>query len=134
MTLRVQQIRGMTEDLGTRLKEAGIDDSAKFLAAAAQPEGRKALAAQLGVDEAHVLELANRADLARVKGIGEVFSDLLEFAGVDTVAELAKRNADNLFAKLQEIGAQHSAKRLPRLDEVKDWVEQAKQLGRGIHY
>ena len=52
---------------------------------------RKALASKLGIDERALLELGNRADLARIKGVGAVYSDLLEFAGVDTVAELAKR-------------------------------------------
>ena len=43
------------------------------------------------------------ADLFRIKGVGEEYSDLLEEAGVDTVAELATRNADNLHAKILEI-------------------------------
>jgi len=43
------------------------------------------LAEHAGVESRAILELANRADLARVRGIGGVFSDLLEQAGVDTV-------------------------------------------------
>ena len=49
-----------------------------------------------------MLELVNRADLARIKGIGEVYSNLLENAGVDTVLELSKRVPANLHAKLVE--------------------------------
>ena len=44
----------------------------------------------LGVPS-HVLELINRADLARVKGIGSIYANMLEVAGVDTVKELAQR-------------------------------------------
>ena len=82
-----------------------------------------------------ILELANRADLARVRGIGGVFSDLLEQAGVDTVKELATRSPDNLHAKLLEMNAQRRlAGRAPTLDMVKDWVAQAKELPKLLEY
>jgi len=42
------------------------------------------------------LEWVNLADLYRIKGVGEEYSDLLEEAGVDTVVELAQRNPENL--------------------------------------
>lgn len=89
---------------------------------------------RLGISEDVLLELGNRADLGRIKGIGPVYSDLLEFAGVDTVAELAQRNPDNLFARLQEVAAHHHVRRLPTAAEVADWIAQAKQLDRGIFY
>ena len=101
----------------------------KLLAAAATPADRKALAAKLGVDEKEVLELANRADLARIKGVGKVYSDLLEWAGVDTVAELAQRNPDNLFEKIVSAANEHFVQRLPRSQDVADWVAQAKATG-----
>ena len=82
-----------------------------------------------------ILELANRADLARVRGIGGVFSDLLEQAGVDTVKELATRNPDNLHAKLVEVNADKKlAGRTPHQGMVKDWVAQAKELPKLLEY
>lgn len=89
---------------------------------------------RLGISEDVLLELGNRADLGRIKGIGPVYSDLLEFAGVDTVAELAQRNPDNLFARLQEVATHHHVRRLPTAAEVADWIAQAKQRDRGIFY
>lgn len=134
MTLRISELYGVDAGLAGKLKDAGLDDSAKLLAAVAQPDERKALADRLGLDERALLELGNRADLARIKGIGAVYSDLLEFAGVDTVAELAGRNPDNLYAKIMEVASQHSVKRPPQAADVADWVAQAKALGRGIFY
>jgi predicted flap endonuclease-1-like 5' DNA nuclease len=82
-----------------------------------------------------VLELANRADLARVKGIGKVFSDLLENAGVDTVKELSKRKPENLVATMAEAnGRLQLAKRNATLAEVTDWVSQAKALPATLKY
>jgi len=39
-----------------------------------------------------ILKWVNMADLFRVKGIGQEYSELLEKAGVDTVRELRNRN------------------------------------------
>ena len=120
MALRSAELFGVREDLAASLKAAGLTDSDKLLAAAATPADRKALAATLGVDEKEVLELANRADLARIKGVGKVYSDLLEWAGVDTVAELAQRNPDNLFEKIVSAANEHFVQRLPRSQDVAD--------------
>jgi len=90
---------------------------------------RKVLADLAVFDKPAFAELANRADLARVKGIGKVFSDLLENAGVDTVKELKHRKPDNLLAKMTEVNeAKKLVRALPTLKAVTDWVEQAKVL------
>ena len=81
------------------------------------------------------MDWINRADLFRIKGVGEEYADLLEAAGVDTVPELAQRNAQNLHAKLQEVNAAKKLVRnLPGKDQVSKWVEQAKTLPRVITY
>jgi predicted flap endonuclease-1-like 5' DNA nuclease len=82
-----------------------------------------------------VMAVANRADLARVKGVGGVFSDLLEHAGVDTVKELAQRSPDHLYAKLIELNAQKKlAGRAPTWNAVQNWVAQAKALTPLLEY
>lgn len=134
MSLNVTELYGVTPEIASALKAAGLTDSDKLLAAVAQPKDRAELAKELGIDARALLELGNRADLARIKGIGPVYSDLLEFAGVDTVAELATRNPDNLLAKINEVAAEHSVQRVPSAADVTDWVTQAKGLGRGIFY
>lgn len=87
------------------------------------------------MDTAFILELANRADLARVRGIGEVYSNLLEEAGVDSVKELANRRPDHLHSRLLEVNIR---KRLtlhtPDFERVRSWVAQAKLLPKMIEY
>jgi predicted flap endonuclease-1-like 5' DNA nuclease len=117
-----------------KLDRSGIGTTAQLLKAAADPKGRVELADKLGMTPQEVLEVANRADLSRVKGIGPVYSDLLEQAGVDTVLELSKRVPENLHKTLIDKGASHHTKRLPRLDEVQSWINQAKALDRRISY
>lgn len=134
MALRVSELFGVREEMSARLKAAGFGDSDKLLAATTTPQARQELANKMGVDAREVLEMANRADLARIKGIGSVYSDLLEWAGVDTVAELARRNADNLYAKMVESAGDHFVRRLPRAADVADWIAQAKALPRMLEY
>ena len=88
----------------------------------------------MGVEAPVILELANRADLARVKGIGKVFSDLLEQAGVDSVKELANWRPDHLHAKLVEVNTQKLAGRAPNLKVVEKWVAQAQKLPKTLEY
>jgi predicted flap endonuclease-1-like 5' DNA nuclease len=135
MAIPVSELKGITHDLAAKLKQHGLSDSEKFLEAAKTPAGRKDLASKAGVDSKAILELANRADLARVEGIGTVFSDLLENAGVDTVKELAKRDPNNLHAKLAEVNEKLKLSgRLPTPAQVTDWVDQAKKLPKILEY
>jgi hypothetical protein len=68
----------LTTELEAKLKQHGVGDSDQLLNASQTPAARHDLAKAMGVEVSVILELANRADLARVKGIGGVFSDLLE--------------------------------------------------------
>jgi predicted flap endonuclease-1-like 5' DNA nuclease len=81
------------------------------------------------------LKWVNRADLARIKGIGEEYADLLEVAGVDTVPELAQRNAENLYNKMVEVNAEKKmVRQIPTKSKVEDWVKQAKELDPVVTY
>jgi predicted flap endonuclease-1-like 5' DNA nuclease len=118
-----------------RLKGLSVADSDGFVEAAATPAQRAKLATHCGCDTKTILELANRADLARVKGVSGVYSDLLENAGVDTVKELAVRNAENLHAKIVETNtAMQLTQRVPTADQVSQWIEQAKALPKLLQY
>jgi predicted flap endonuclease-1-like 5' DNA nuclease/ribosomal protein L40E len=114
---------------GRKVREAGIRTAAALLYAGATPEGRRELEERTGIDRESILELINRADLMRIRGVGEGYSDLLDGAGVDTVVELAQRSPDNLFEKLLEVNVEKRlVRRMPNRKRVARWVEQAKTL------
>jgi predicted flap endonuclease-1-like 5' DNA nuclease len=117
-----------------KLREQGITNTDALLKQSSTPEQREALASRIGMTKEKVLELANRADLARLKGVGPVYSNLLEEAGVDTVVELSKRVPANLHEKLSEVSASQGVKRTPTLAEVESWISQAKSAARVINY
>jgi len=135
MAIPIKQLKGMEDDLAKKLKVKDIRDSDQFLEAAASPKLRRALAKELKVPERSVLELANRADLARMKGVAGIYSDLLEQAGVDTIKELATRNPENLYAKIVEVNNEKKlAGRLPTILDVLEWVEAAQAMPKVLTY
>ena len=128
-------IEGIGEVYAQRLQAAGISTVEALLEKGATPKGRQALEEQTGISGKLILDWVNRADLFRIKGIGEEYSDLLEQTGVDTVVELAQRKAENLYAKLVEVNAaQKLVRKLPSQAQVVEWVEQAKALPRVVTY
>jgi predicted flap endonuclease-1-like 5' DNA nuclease len=132
---KLVEIEGIGEVYAQKLTAAGVKTLAALLKNGSTPDGRKELAAKSGIGDALILEWVNHADLFRIKGIGSEYSDLLEEAGVDTVVELSKRNADNLTAKIAEINTQKKlVRRVPSLKQVTRWIEEAKALPRGVFY
>lgn len=132
---KLTKIEGIGEAYAARLKAAGIDTVEKLLEAGATPKGRQELEEQTGIGHKLILEWVNLADLMRIKGISEEYSDLLEEAGVDTVKELRQRNPANLHAALIETNAEKQlVRRLPGKNQVTDWIEQAKSLPPKVTY
>ncbi len=132
---KLTDIEGVGETYAEKLKGAGITTTESLLEQGATPKGRKEIAEKSGLSEKGVLGWVNRVDLFRIKGVGEEYADLLEAAGVDTVPELAQRNAENLLQKLTEVNQEKKLVRaLPTEKNLTDWVAQAKTLGRVIEY
>ncbi len=132
---KITEIEGIGEVYGPQLMAVGIATTEALLEKGATPQSRKAIEEATGISHDLLLKWINRADLFRIKGIGEEYSDLLEAAGVDTVPELAQRNPENLYAALQSVNAEKKlVRRLPALAQVSDWIEQAKKLPRVVTY
>ncbi len=127
----VTTIEGIGPRNAGKLQKAGIRTCEKLLEEGATRKGRNALAKETGVDAKQLLEWVNRADLMRVKGVSRQYSDLLEAAGVDTVKELRRRNAENLTRAMEEANAAKRKKlvqRTPSVKVVQKWVDSAKEL------
>ena len=134
-TLKIIDIEGIGPTYAEKLQTIGINNSDNLLDAGKTPNGRKDLAEKTGISSKLIMEWVNLCDLIRIKGVGEEYSDLLEAAGVDTVVELATRNAENLHKKMLEVNEEKKLVRsTPTLDQVTAWVDEAKTLPRGIEY
>ena len=132
---KIVDVEGIGPVYAQKLVDAGIKTTGKLLKVGATAKGRKELEEKTGISHALVLEWVNHVDLYRIKGVGQEYSDLLEEAGVDTVPELAQRNAENLHTKMVEVNNMKKlVRQLPSQGQVADWVQQAKMLPRVIQY
>ncbi len=132
---RLSIIEGIGEVYEAKLKAVGVNSMESLLSTCATKKGRTELAENSGISEKLILKWANHADLARIKGIGGQYSELLEAAGVDTVPELAMRKAENLYKKMVETNdAKSLVRKLPTENQVRGWIEQAANLPRVLQY
>ncbi|MCB0513178.1 MAG: DUF4332 domain-containing protein [Bacteroidetes bacterium] len=132
---KIEEIEGIGSVLGKQLRDTGINNTDKLLENSKTPKQRKQLAEASGIAEKLILRFANMADLFRISGVGQEYSELLEKSGVDTVAELAQRKADNLTKKMEAVNAEKNlTRRTPSLKEVEKWIEEAKTLPRVLEY
>ena len=133
--LPIEDIDGIGAVMGEKFRAAGVKDTDTLLQNALTPKQRKELAEETGLSEARILKFANMADLYRISGVGSEYSELLEAAGVDTVPELAKRNAANLTQAMATVNQEKKLTRqVPTESEVTKWIEQAKGLPRMLEY
>ena len=132
---KIEEVEGIGPTIGEKLRTAGIKDTDLLLASSRTAKQRKELAEKTGIPEAKILKFANMVDLFRIKGIGAEYSELLEAAGVDTVPELARRNATNLAQAMLKVNEEKKlTRRLPPEAEINKWIEQAKTLPRMLEY
>jgi predicted flap endonuclease-1-like 5' DNA nuclease len=135
MRKKLDYIEGVGTVYSQKLADAGITTTGKLMVEAVTRKGRRELAEKTGISEKLILEWINHIDLYRIKGVGSEYADLLEAAGVDTVPELAQRNPDRLYQALVDTNLERRlVRQMPVLEQVTDWIEQAKVLPRIIQY
>lgn len=133
--MKILDLQGVGPVFARKLAAAGIRSTEALLKQGGSPAGRKEIANKTGISDDLVLRWVNHADLCRIKGIGPQFAELLEKAGVDTIVELKKRVASNLYAKMVEANGKFNiANALPGEKQVAAWIVAAKELPRAVSY
>jgi predicted flap endonuclease-1-like 5' DNA nuclease len=134
--MRIEEVEGIGPVYASKLEQAGVRSTDDLLEQGAKPSGRARLATETGIDGGLILEWVNHVDLMRIKGVGSEYSDLLEAAGVDSPAELARRNAANLATTFQEVDAARPdmVRRVPSESEIQGWIDQSKTLPKVVEH
>jgi predicted flap endonuclease-1-like 5' DNA nuclease len=134
--MRIEEVEGIGPVYAAKLEKAGVSSTDDLLEQGAKPGGRTRLATETGIDGGLILEWVNHVDLMRIKGVGSEYSDLLEAAGVDSPAELARRNAANLATTFQEVDAARPdmVRRVPSESEIQGWIDQSKTLPKVVEH
>jgi predicted flap endonuclease-1-like 5' DNA nuclease len=128
-------VEGIGEVYAGKLKDVGIATDTDLLERGATRAGREKIVQDTGISDKLILRWVNHVDLFRIKGVQTQYAELLEAAGVDTVPELAQRNPANLHPALTKVNEEKKlVRKLPTLEQVADWVTQAKALPRVVTY
>ncbi len=129
MSYSIEEIEGIGPEYGNKLREVDIQTTDDLLRRCGDKKGREGVSTESGISEKHILEWVNLADLMRINGVGEEYADLMEETGVDTVKELATRNAENLAAAMADCNEKKQCTdRVPSAETVQKWVDEAKTM------
>jgi hypothetical protein len=133
--LPLSKLRGVPFQVRVALKVRKITTCAQFLAAAALAQDREALARSIRFAPEGLTSLVQRADMARVNGVGTVFGLMLEELDIRDVGALAVQEAEELHEKLREYNRREQlARRSPTPEEVAGWIDQARSLRKLVTY
>lgn len=134
MAVVLNRLYGIQTDLEVALRSRGIRDTDDLLRIGRSSAGMTELARLLGVEPQVIARLVHRADLARIRGIGEAYTMLLEAAGVQTLGDLAKRSPEELRDQFSRINSERQlVGRVPALAMVNGWVSKAQRLPRMVN-
>lgn len=129
MRVVISKLNGVHPEVEARLKAYNIKDSEDLLRAYRTHGSVHNLAAHVGADAQVVAQLVQRADLARIRGIGEAYTGLLEAVGIQTTQDLADRSPEELRSEFERINdEQKLVGRVPALAMVNGWVTKARRL------
>jgi predicted flap endonuclease-1-like 5' DNA nuclease len=134
--MRIDEVEGIGPTQAEKLSAAGITTTEALLSQGARPSGRDRIAESTGISGKLILEWVNHVDLMRIPGVGSEYSDLLEASGVDSPAELARRNAANLATTFQEVDAArpNMVRRVPSEETITQWIEAARKLDKIVEH
>ena len=129
MNTTISDLKGLQPEVKTKLEFEGIRNTQQFLERTRTPQQRAELAHKVGTTPVAIKELANRADLMRLNGVGGYFSNLLEEAGVNSCRELQHRVPEKLHKTLEEMSTDKKiGHRAPTLVQTTEWITEAKKL------
>jgi predicted flap endonuclease-1-like 5' DNA nuclease len=134
--VKIENVEGIGPVMAAKLRAAGVQTTDDLLEQGGPRSGRRLLAATSGIDESRLLEWINHADLMRLPGVGSEYSDLLEAAGVDSLAELARRNPENLAETFAELDAERPnvVRRVPSVETVRGWIDAASSYAKAVEH
>ena len=84
---------------------------------------------ETGISSPKLLHWAKRAELMKIKDLGKDYADLLEAVGVESVAELRRRNPESLHELMQKINIKAKiVERMPSIKRVNRWIEESQLI------
>ena len=125
----IDSINGMTHTEATKLRRARVRTTVTFLQIASTRSGRALLTKETGITSPKLLHWAKRAELMKIKNLGKDYADLLEAVGVESIADLKRRNPESLHEMMNNANqAKKIVDRMPSLKRVTNWIDDSKDI------
>ena len=125
----INSINGMTHTEATKLRRARVRTTVTFLQIASTRSGRALLTKETGITSPKLLHWAKRAELMKIKNLGRDYADLLEAVGVESVADLKRRNPESLHEMMHNTNQiKKIVDRMPSLKRVVSWIDDSKDI------
>jgi predicted flap endonuclease-1-like 5' DNA nuclease len=129
MGYRITDIEGIGASFAKKLAKAGVVNTDQMLDQGKTKKVRSDLAKKTGISDAHLDKWAKMADVMRIKGVAEEYSELLVECGVKSVTDLCKKKPDTLVkAFTKENDKRKLVRLLPSEKTVTKWIAEAKKL------
>ena len=129
MAYRLIVLDGVLPSHVQNLAAAGIKDTTDLLKNCGAITGREHICEVSGIPLALLTRWARRAELMRIAGVGNEYAQLLEESGIETLAELGRRDPAMLCRKLvSENEHRRIVKSVPYAPALTRWVAEAKRL------
>ncbi|QQS22419.1 DUF4332 domain-containing protein [Candidatus Saccharibacteria bacterium] len=127
---QITEMKGMTPKRVTAFHAVGIHTAKQLLEVGATPLGRLKLADETCLGLAEIEQYVHQADLCRICDIAPAHAHLLYHAGVTTIPKLAYRRPEALHEALRA----QSPRTAPSIDELQQYIAQAKRLQKVIRH
>lgn len=127
----IELLPGLSAQDQTKLIDCGIHTTFQLLQTTKTPLQRQALASHLQIHIQHINKWAALANLARIPAVGCTYCGLLLHAGISSPRQLAQTPLPRLHRQILKLQVAMMQRQdlCPGLDEVAQWIEQAKHLG-----
>lgn len=125
----VEEVEGIGKNYGKKLRDLGISTTEQLLNQCCNMDGRIIVAEQIGIEDFVVRKWASMSDLMRLSGVEGQLSELMVYAGIDSVQDLGQQNATTLHATFSASNQeQHRVKTIPDESSLALIISQAKSL------
>lgn len=125
MNYKMGDLKGIDTNQVAQLTKGGVENTDEMMRVWNDATKRQELTTATGLDEEQLKRLASLARVARLRGVGPKYAELLVTAGVRGRKSLATFTPESLVKHLQDVTAAKSLSGpLPTPTEVGAWFDQ----------
>ena len=106
------------------LPKVGVTSLEDLLSRTNEKRERDELALRLLISKEELINWVEKARLVRLRGLGIENLRLLEGAGVHSVPDLAMKDPERLYQKMEEV---YQGRRIPKKAKIRIWIKEAQK-------